>query len=444
MSASPEVRYARSGDLRIAYQRFGTGDFDLLIAPGFISNLDQMWNLPPLRQMLEYLGSFARCVVFDKRGTGLSDRELGFGSMEERMDDLRAVLDDADVARAAVFGYSEGGPLGLLFAAAYPERVSMLAIYASMARVLAAPDYPNGWTPEAVDALLDWVEQRWGQGRVLRVFINNGPDDEVTNQLLARYERGAASPAMARLILRRNCEMDIRPVLPTIATPTLVLQSSDDPVVPAAFGRYLAEQIPHARYIERAGAFHMTWRPEEAWFVPEVQEFLTGHKPQAPEPDRFLATVLFTDIVESTAAAQRHGDAAWRRLLDEHDRVAADQVTRHGGRVVKTTGDGLLALHDSPSRAVACAVAICAAVIPLGVQIRAGVHTGEVEGRGDDVGGLGVHIGARIAALAGPGEVWVSRTVRDLTVGSGLTFADRGPHDLKGVVDHWELYSTEY
>ena len=441
MAGRRSVRYARSGDLRIAYQQFGDGDLDLLIAPGFISNLDLAWEMPPFRMIFDRLGSFARCIVFDKRGTGLSDRELGFGSLEERMDDLRAVLDDAQIDRASFFGYSEGGPLSILFAATYPERVSALALYGSMARVLEAPDYPAGIPADLISWFLDEVETEWGSGDALQFFIQHAPDDDATRELIARYERSAASPMMAARILRHNGEIDVRAILPTLNVPTLVLQTMDDPVIPRGLGQHLAANIAGATYIERPGEFHMTWDAAQAWYLDEVETFLTGERPSPVAAERVLATVLFTDIVGSTEQAAHLGDRRWRQLLDDHDERTAHVVQRHSGRVVKTTGDGMLAVLDSPSRAVSCARAIRDVVHPLDLRIRAGVHTGEIERRGDDVGGIAVHIGARIAALAGADEVWVSRTVRDLTVGSDLDFSDRGLHALKGVPGDWELYA---
>ncbi|HUQ39033.1 MAG TPA: adenylate/guanylate cyclase domain-containing protein [Acidimicrobiales bacterium] len=437
-----EVRYAKSGRFRIAYQQFGDGDLDLLIVPGFISNLDMIWEMPTFRHMFERLGTFARCIVFDKRGTGLSDREMGFGSLEERADDLRAVLDDAGVSRTAVFAYSEGGPLSLVLAAARPDMVSAMALYGTMARSQWAPDFPAGIRLELAQPLIEVLEETWGQGVGLRQFVSGSPLSEATTQLIARYERGAASPALARHIIEANLEIDVRAVLPAITQPTLVLHTAGDPIIPVGIGRHLADNIGGARLVEGPGDFHMPWSVEEMWFLDEVETFLTGHRPGPVQAERFLSTVLFTDIVDSTVEASRLGDRAWRGVLDDHDRLAAAAVARERGRVVKTTGDGLLALFDSPSRAIACARAIKAAVDPVGVRVRAGIHTGEVEGRGDDVGGLGVHIGARIAGLAGAGEVWVSRTVRDLTAGSGLTFDDRGRHALKGVPEEWELYSV--
>jgi class 3 adenylate cyclase len=437
-----EVRYATSGDLRIAYQTFGEGPMNLVIVPGFISNLDMMWDSPAFGPIFERLGGFARCVLFDKRGTGLSDRELGFGSLEERMDDIRAVLDAADIDRAALFGYSEGGPLSLLFAAAYPERASALAIYGTMARVMVAPDYPIGLDRELLEEFAVAVEELWGTGHALDPFCQHIPDDPAVVQYFARYERSACTPRIARQILTANFELDIRAVLPTVSCPALVLHSTGDPIVPSEFGRYIADNVPGAKYLERDADYHMTYNGAEAWFTEEVEKFLTGDAPKVVAPsERFLATVLFTDIVESTEKAASLGDRAWRELLDKHDATAKASVSAFGGRVIKTTGDGVLATLDGPSRAVECACAIRDAVDSLGIQIRAGVHTGEVERRGDDVGGIGVNIGSRIATLAGPGEVWVSRTVKDLTTGSGLTFTDRGQHTLKGVPDNWELYS---
>jgi class 3 adenylate cyclase/alpha-beta hydrolase superfamily lysophospholipase len=437
-----EVRYATSGDLRIAYQTFGDGPFELVIVPGFISNLDMIWESPAVGPILERFGGFARCVVFDKRGTGLSDRDLGFGSLEERMDDIRAVVDAVGFERPAIFGFSEGGPLSLLFSATYPSRVSSLAIYGTMARILVAPDYPDGLTWDVLQPLLEDVEARWGNGDSLDAFVQHIPDDPAVRALIARYARGACSPGMARQILTRNVEIDIRSILPTVVASTLVLHSSGDPLVPAAWGRYIADHVPGSRYVQHDADYHMTHDGASAWFLDEVEEFLTGHRPvvSAP-PERVLATVLFTDIVASTERAASVGDRAWRGVLDRHDAIANDQVAAHGGRLVKTTGDGILATFDGPSRAVACAGAINAAITELDLKIRSGVHTGELERRGDDVGGIGVHIGSRIAGLAGPGEVWVSSTVKALTAGSGLEFDARGRHELKGVPDEWELYT---
>lgn len=437
-----DVRYAKSGDLRIAYQEFGDGDLEVVFVPGFISNLDMAWDNRSLVPIFERLGSIARCVVFDKRGTGLSDRDLGFGSLEERMDDIRAVVDATGFERPAVFGISEGGPLSLLYAASYPDRLSALVLYGTMARILEAPDYPQGVPQDVAEALAIGVEQRWGSGSALSAFVQHIPDDPDARERVARYARGAASPRMARQILELNMQIDIRSVLPAISVPTLVLHSTGDPTISVEHGRYIADHVPGARWIEHDADYHMTYDGRTAWFLDDLEEFLTGNRPVAPmQVERVLATVLFTDIVASTERAVSVGDQQWSQLLDRHDEIALRRVTSFDGRLVKKTGDGVLATFDGPSRALACAEAIRDDVAPLDLEIRAGVHTGELERRGDDVGGISVHIGSRIAGLAGPGEVWVSRTVKDLTAGSGLVFSDRGRHALKGVPDEWELYS---
>jgi class 3 adenylate cyclase/alpha-beta hydrolase superfamily lysophospholipase len=437
-----QMRYATSGDLRIAYQTFGAGDLELVFVPGFISNLDMVWQTRTFAPVLERLGRFARCVTFDKRGTGLSDRELGFGSLEERMDDIRAVVDAVEFEQPAIVGVSEGGPLSLLFAATYPGRVRSAAIYGTMARVLAAPDYPDGVAREDLEPFITGIEERWGTASALGAFVQHMPDTAENREFVARYSRGACSPRMARQILTRNIEIDVRAVLPAVNVPTLVLHSTNDPLVPVAWGRYIAEHVVDARFIERDADYHMIWDGANAWFLDDVEEFVTGHRPAATTPSaRVLATVLFTDIVGSTERAASLGDHEWRRLLDEHDTIAAQRIAAFDGTVVKTTGDGVLATFDGPSRAVACAQAIREELVSLDLQVRAGVHTGELERRGDDVGGIGVHIGSRIAGLAGPGEVWVSRTVKDLTAGSGLEFDARGAHALKGVPEQWELYA---
>jgi len=439
------IRYAKSGDLRIAYQQFGDGDLDLVFVPGFVSNLDMVWESPAFAPLLERLGSFARCTIFDKRGTGLSDRDVGFGSLEERMDDIRAVFDDSGLERAAIFGISEGGPLAILFAAKYPERVTALAVYGAMARVMRAPDFPDGLDPELAPTFLAELERRWGTGEALRAFIQGIPkDDPDLTQKMARYERGACTPRMAAHILECNMSIDIRPVLPTVNVPALVLHSTGDPLIPLAAGKALADGMPNAKFVTKDANYHAHFDGASSWFLDDLETFFTGNRRVQPtHAERFLGTVLFTDIVGSTEHAARIGDQEWGTLLDRHDAAAAQQVKSFGGRVVKHTGDGLLAEIDSPSRALECAIALRTAIDALGLQIRAGVHTGEFERRGDDLGGLGVNIGSRVMALASAGEVLVSRTVKDLTAGSGLKFADRGRHTLKGVPDEWELFALE-
>jgi pimeloyl-ACP methyl ester carboxylesterase len=447
VTAPAEVRYARaSGDVDIAYTVFGEGAFDLVIAMGFVTHLDLEWRFPWF-QTIQSLGRGCRVLVFDKRGTGLSDRSLGYGSLEERSDDIRAVMDDAGSQRAVVYGISEAGPMSLLFAATYPARVQALVLYGTFARALQAPGYPIGGSPELAASLTDAIVRDWGTGRAYGgVHIQRVPDEPEATRFLAEFERSACTPQMVAQIEQRNFEMDVRSILPTIAAPTLVMHCDKDPLVPVELGRYLGEHIPGARYVELDGDFHGSWSTEDmAKLGPPLIEFLSSigfDEPPPPPATRALATILFTDIVGSTARAAEIGDQAWRETLDNHDAAAAGAVTEHGGRLVKTTGDGLVATFGGPSAAIESARAIRNSVAALDIEIRAGVHTGEVELRGEDVGGIGVHIGARIAAIAAPGEILVSRTVKDLITGSGIVLLDSGTHSLKGVPDAWQLYAV--
>ena len=438
MSDIPDVRYARSGDLDIAYRVLGDGPFDLVTVTGFVSHLDMMWEIPSMAARARTMSSAARVVQFDKRGTGLSDRTLGFGSVADRMDDIRAVMDAAGVERAVLQGISEGGPLALVFAATYPDRVSKLLLFGTFARYLWAPDYPQGVAPEVVGRTVAETRRLWGSGHALRAFIPNAPDEALP--LLARYERASCTPHMVEEILLRNTEMDVREVLSAINVPTLVIHVVGDPIVPVAFGRYLAEHIPGAQYLEIEGQTHGSWdvSPQMA---PEVREFLLGDEHE-PDLDRMLATVLFTDIVSSTERTASVGDHAWRRLLDEHDRIARHEIGRFRGQLVNTTGDGLLATFDGPARGIQCAQSIRKGVRSFGIDIRAGLHTGEVELRGHDITGIGVVIARRVCDIAGGGELLTSRTVKDLVTGSGISFDDRGVHTLKGVPEEWRLYAV--
>lgn len=438
-SRSP-VRYARSGELSIAYQVIGDGPVNIVVVPGFISNLDMMPDAHPYAPLLERLGAIGRCVLFDKRGTGLSDRDLGFGSLEERADDIRAVMDDVAFETASIFGYSEGGPLSVFFAATYPDRVDALALYATFASLRAGTDR-EAWIAEMTDVIV----QNWGSGRGLTPFLQGIPfDNEAVVASVARYERGAASPGMAAAILNAVMEIDASALLEGVKARTLVLHSTGDPTVPVEDGRRLAEGIPGAEFIEHEADYHWPFDGRKLWCIDKVVDFLAGEHSQPPATNRFLATVLFTDIVGSTEEASRQGDGDWTRLLERHDQEARNDVDRFGGRLIKTTGDGLLAVFDSPSRAVAAAHAIKDGVGVFGLTIRAGVHTGEIEQLDSDIAGVGVHIASRVMGHARAGEVWVSRTVRDLTTGSGLEYADEGSHVLKGVPGEWELYSAPH
>jgi class 3 adenylate cyclase len=441
----PETRYAQSGELSIAYQVFGEGDFDLVFVPGFVSHCDLQWDMPLMRETLARLASFARVITFDKRGTGLSDRSLGFGTAEDRMDDIRAVMDAAASERAALVGISEGGPLVVLFAATYPERTTALVPWGTFARVLGGPDFPIGIDPGGVEPFFDIVSAEWGSGTALRYFIRNIPDDPETGALLARYERSATTPRMTREILRRNVEIDVRSALPAVSAPTLVLHRSGDPIVPIACGRHVAEQIADARFVELPGDWHLSGSTGgERDALDAIEEFLTGRRHEDEiQIDRVLKTVLFTDIVGSTERAVTEGDRKWRGLLDAHDDAIRRQLGRFRGEEVKTTGDGFLAAFDGPGRAIECARTIAESARGVGLDVRAGLHTGECELRGDDLAGIAVHIGARVAGLAGPGEVLVTSTVRDLVQGSGIEFADRGAHSLKGIPGEWQVLAVQ-
>jgi class 3 adenylate cyclase len=442
--AQPEIRYAQSGELSIAYQVFGDGELDLVFVPGFVTNADLAWQAPLLSKIFRRFGSFARVITFDKRGTGLSERTLGFGSAEDRMDDIRAVMDAAGCERAALVGISEGGPLTTLFAATYPERVSSLVLWGTFARLQPGPDYPMGVDPSIIDSFIEGLVSRWGSGKALRFLIAAMPTDPETSAFVARYERSSATPNMVREIMHRNWDIDVRTALPAVNAPTLVVHRSGDYAVPVECGRYLADEIQGARFLELPGDWHANGSESgEDDTLDAIEEFLTGrrHEP-AVQVDRVLKTVLFTDIVESTARVAAEGDRRWHDLLDQHDATIRRELGRFRGEEVKATGDGFLAAFDGPGRAINCAQAIATRSRDLGLDVRAGLHTGECELRGDDLAGIAVHIGARVAALARPGEVLVTSTVRDLVAGSGIDFTDRGRHALKGVPGEWDVLAV--
>jgi pimeloyl-ACP methyl ester carboxylesterase len=440
----PETRYATSGDVHIAYQVVGDGPLDLVWVPGAVTHLEYEWEEPSRARFLERLASFSRLIRLDKRGTGLSDRvsisELP--TLEQRMDDVRAVMDAARVERAALFGVSEGGAMGLLFAATYPERTAALVLYGAQPRFLRAEDYPWGVDPEQYERVLAETPGKWGRtdDRVLRLAPSLA-DDARHREWFFTNQRLGASPGAAIALFRMNMQIDVRHVLPTVRVPTLVLHRTGDRMMPVEHSRYIAERIPGAKYVELPGIDHALYAGDSDRILREIEEFLTGTH-RAVEPDRVLATVLFTDIVGSTERAAALGDRRWRDLLEEHHTVVRRELGRFRGREVRPTGDGFLATFDGPARAIRCAGSIVGAVRPLGVDIRAGLHTGEVELMGDDIGGIAVHLGARVAAEAGPGEVLVSSTVKDLVAGSGLQFDDRGAHALKGVPGQWRLFAV--
>jgi len=439
--AIPETRYALSGDISIAYQVLGSGPVDLVIVPGFISHVDLLWQQRGYGEWMERLAAFARVIVFDKRGTGASDRDVGDSTLEDRMDDLRAVLDAAQSPRSAVFGFSEGGALAVLFAAAYPARVSELILFASFASARPAPDYPEGAEQEA---LFDRLEERlglWGSGEMLRHYAPRFADNPAAREAMGRFERAASSPRAVRSHIRWVRELDVRPVAQTLRVRTLVALRIGDVTVPPSATRWFARHIPGAQLIEYAGDDHLPWNGDAARLADDVQEFITGSRRMpAAEPDRVLATVLFTDIVGSTARAVALGDRAWTALLARHHDVVRAALRRFRGREENTSGDGFLASFDGPARAVRCALEIRDALAGLAIEIRSGIHTGECERNGDQLAGIAVHTGARVMAAAAAGEVLASRVVRDLVAGSGLSFADHGAHELKGIPGEWQLY----
>jgi len=439
----PRTEYARSGDLHIAYQVVGDGPLDLVYVPGWVSHVELAWEEPSLARFLGRLASFTRLIVFDKRGTGLSDRvpPSQLPPLEERMDDLRAVMDAAGSKRAAIFGFSEGGNLSTLFAASYPERTRALLLFGTFAKRLWSPDYPWAPTAEQRQQFYAEVERDWGRGIDLSLYVPSKMGDEAFLDRLNAYFRNAASPGAAVTLLRMNSAVDARHILPAIHVPTLVMHRTGDRSVRIDESRWLAQQVPGARFVELAGEDHMPWVGDQDSVLDEIQEFLTGDRPER-EPDRVLATVLVTDIVGSTRHAARLGDRAWGELLERHHATVRRELDRFRGVEIDTAGDGFLATFDGPARAVGCAFRIHNAVKSLGIEIRAGLHTGEIELAGGKVHGIAVHTAARIAAQAQTGEVLVSSTVKDLVSGSGIEFADRGSHALKDIPREWQLFAA--
>jgi class 3 adenylate cyclase len=439
---SAPIGYARSGDVNIAYQVTGNGPFDLVLVPGWFSHIELDWENPNHARFLDRLGSFARLVRFDKRGTGLSDRGVGLPDFETRMDDVRAVMDAARSERAVLFGYSEGGPMCVLFAATYPERTRALVLYGTYAK-RSNPDDDYPWAPRWDDrvAIADELERTWGENVDLSTMWPDAPPAEAA--WFQRRGRASLSPAGARDLILMNSQADVREPLGSVQCPTLVLHRAGDLDSRVEEGRYLAEHIAAARFVALAGEVHVPWIDSDQ-ILDEVEEFLTGVRP-IPATDRVLATVLFTDLVGSTERATEIGDAAWSALLSRHEEVIRAELERFRGEEIDTAGDGFLAAFDGPARAIRCGRAICDALAPLGLEVRCGVHTGEVErARGQKPRGIAVHVGARVMALAGPGEVLVSSTTHDLVAGSGLEFDDRGEHNLKGIDGTRRLYAVAW
>jgi pimeloyl-ACP methyl ester carboxylesterase/8-oxo-dGTP pyrophosphatase MutT (NUDIX family) len=433
------IQYARNGDLHIAYRVVGDGPVDLVVVAGSITNLEVLWENPDYRRFYETLGDFARVIVFDKRGIGLSDR-VRIGTLEERMEDVRAVMDAAGSASAALMGSSEGGPMSMLFAATYPERTSALILCGAEVKEETTDDWPWGEaTREEFEAhvTLENVLARWGQGLSWAHLAPSRKDDEHLREWWGGLQVQSASPMDAIALMQMGFEIDVRHVVPSINVPTLIIHRVGDQVCHVENGRWLARHIAGAKYVELPGADHLAWIDADE-ILAEVREFLTGVR-EPKEPDRVLATVLFTDIVRSTERAHEAGDRAWRDLLERHHTAVRHELDRFRGREVDTAGDGFFAVFDGPARGIRCARSIVDAVHHLGLDVRAGLHTGEVELTPDAVRGIAVHTGARVASLAAPGEVLVSGTVKDLIAGSGIELADRGVHELKGVPGEWRV-----
>ena len=437
-----ETQYAKTADgVHIAYQIAGNGPFDLVAVPGYVSHIELAWDDPATSEFLRGLASFSRLILFDRRGLGLSDPIQGAPTLEDRMQDLRAVMDAAGSERAALLGLSEGGPMSMLFAATYPDRVSALVLYGSFARMIRADDYPWGYPPVLLNRYVEEKVESWGGDNTVDLFAPSMAADREFRRRWASFERRATSPGAYKALMKMNAETDVRDVLSNIRVPTLVLHRTGDLPIRVGHGRYLSTHITGARYVELSGDDHFFWVGDTHAILDQVEEFLTGRR-SPHDPDRVLSTVLFTDIVGSTERAARLGDSAWHRLLDNHDQITRREIETWRGRLIKTTGDGALATFDGPARAIRCAKALRDSLSHDQVEIRAGLHTGEIEIRNGDVGGIGVHIASRVEGLAMPSEILVSKTVTDLVAGSEITFADRGTHELKGVPGNWQLFAV--
>jgi class 3 adenylate cyclase len=440
---TPETRYARAGNMHIAYQLLGEGPVDVVLADQWFSNMDGQWDVPPLAEFRRRLASFSRLIMFDRRGMGLSDPVAiqSLPSLDAWMDDLRAVMDAASSDRAALIANIGGAITSLVFAASHPDRLNSLVIVDGFARVRSGRDYPIGMSAEEAERQLGQIEPNWGRGLMLDAFAPTMRALPGLRETWARFERMATSPGSARAIVGWIFASDVRAFLPTISVPTLVIQHPEGRMFPPALGQYLAENIPDAKYVEMPGPDQLIWGGDQARTVAEIQEFITGVRPMHPT-DRVLATVLFTDIVDSTRRAAGLGDHDWRELLGKHDTLARQVVRAESGRVIKSTGDGILATFDGPARAVRAARELSVRARELDLPIRAGLHAGEVELSDGDVAGLAVHIGARVANLASADEVLVTSTVKELVIGSGIDFEDRGSRVLKGVPGRWRLFAV--
>ncbi len=438
----PETKFALSGDASIAYQVLGQGPIDLVMVPGFVSHVEYAWEDPAYARFLQQLASFSRLILFDKRGTGLSDRITGIPTLEQRMDDMRAVMDAVGSTRAALFGVSEGGSMSILFAATYPERSSALVLYGTIAKGRLVDDLSGAMTHEQDQERDNVWRNGWGGPINIEYMAPSVAHDERFRRWWAKFLRLSAGPTTVINLLRLYSQIDVSAILPTIHIPTLVLHRTNDLAIEIEQGRYLAEHIPGAKLVELAGEDHAWWVGDTESIANEIGEFLTG-KRLTVEPNRVLATVLFTDIVDSTKRVAEIGDHRWRDLIGDHHATLSVEIDRFRGRFVESTGDGCLATFDGPGRAIRCALALSDESRRMGLEIRAGLHTGEIELMEERIGGLAVHISARVLAQAQANEVWVSRTVKDLVVGSGFEFSDRGDFRLKGIPGEWRLFTVQ-
>lgn len=438
----PETRYAKAGEVHIAYQTRGTSDRDLVYLAGIFSHVELQWENPRYAELLTRLSQFTRLITMDMRGTGLSDREGDLPLLEDQMDDVTAVLDRVGSNKVSLLGVSQAGPMAILYAASYPQRVDALILYAAYASSRRRDDYPWGRDDDWMEQYLSQLDHLWGQGTFLTQMAPSLQEDEEFKVWWGRMERFSSAPGNAVSYARAHTRDDVRDLLKSVRVPTLVLQRKDDTYRSAGQAGYIAEHIPGAQLVQLEGRDHLPYAGDHGAIADEVQEFLTGVR-AAPQTSRVLTTVLFTDIVDSTRRAAELGDARWNEILNEHNRLVRRQLAEHRGQLINTAGDGIFAMFDGPARAIRSAQAIRNDIAVLGLSIRAGIHTGEVEVGSDDVTGLGVHIGARIGALARGNEVLVSRTVKDLVAGSGIEFEDRGVHELKGVPESWQVFAVD-
>jgi class 3 adenylate cyclase len=435
----PETKYAKSGDVSIAYQVVGNGPIDLIYVMGWVSNIEFFWEEPTMSHFLNRLASFSRLILFDKRGTGLSDKVSQLPTLEQRMDDVRSVMDAVGSEKAALLGVSEGGPMSALFAATYPERTSALIMYGSYAARIWSPDYPWAPTPEERQEFYDMIKKGWGGVTDLDILAPGMINDARFRQWWAAYLRRSASPADALALAQMNTQVDIRNILAAIHTPTLIIHRTGDMDANVGGSRYMSARIQGAQYVELPGNDHLPWVGNAQEILNEIEIFLTGEL-HIQEAERILATILFTDMVGSTQMATSLGDERWRYLLNRHHEMVRKELTKYRGQEIETTGDGFLATFDGPARAIRCACAIRDVLAQAGITIRAGLHTGECELMGHNIGGIAVHLCSRVMSKAGNGEVLITQTVRDLVAGSGIKFESRGKHSLKGITGEWELF----